>query len=197
MVDRHAGSGRQMSAGACRAAGGARDARHARRCGSRGFLAVLAAVWVLASALAPAPAGAQEIPVNTGLPERVVVILRDGEELARFTVELALTPEARTIGLMGRLEVPPDRGMLFVWPVLGRPAMWMRNTFVPLDFLFVEPDGTVAGIVHNVPPCPPEGTCPAYPAPTPVNMVLEISGGRAHELGIRPGDRLALLPVDQ
>ena len=177
--------------------GAARAPRAARGCSRVAFLAVLTAAWVLSAALAPVPAGAQELPVNTGLPERVVVILRDGEELARFTVELALTPEARTIGLMGRPEVPPDRGMLFVWPVLNWPSMWMRNTLVPLDFLFVRPDGTVAGIVHNVPPCPEEGLCPAYTSPAPVNMVLEIAGGRAQELGLRPGDRLALLPTDQ
>lgn len=160
------------------------------------LLLAAALLWALVGAPRPMPAGAQDLPVNTGLPERAVAIMRDGRELARFTVELALTPQAQVIGLMGRPEVPPDRGMLFVWPVLDRYSMWMRNTLVPLDFLFIRPDGLVVAIVHNVPPCPPQGPCPSYTSPEPVNLVLEIAGGRAEELGIEPGDRLVLLPEE-
>ncbi|MFS8535497.1 MAG: DUF192 domain-containing protein [Limnochordales bacterium] len=151
-----------------------------------------AAVLVLLAAGQPAPAQEPGIPINTGLPERVIVIERDGVEIARFTVELALTPTEQAIGLMGRTELPPDRGMLFIWPTADRVAMWMKNTLIPLDFVFIRPDGTIASIVHNVQPCPPQGLCPAYASPEPVNMVLEIGGGRSRELGIEPGDRLVL-----
>ncbi|OUM97047.1 MAG: hypothetical protein BAA04_06560 [Firmicutes bacterium ZCTH02-B6] len=154
---------------------------------------VAAATMVLALLIAGAAAvQGQDIPVNTGLPERVIVIERDGVEIARFTVELALTPTEQAIGLMGRTELASDRGMLFIWPTADRVAMWMKNTLIPLDFLFIRPDGTIASIVHNVQPCPPQGFCPAYAAPEPVNMVLEVGGGRSRELGIEPGDRLVL-----
>jgi len=145
-----------------------------------------AAVLVLLAAGQPAPAQEPGIPINTGLPERVIVIERDGVEIARFTVELALTPTEQAIGLMGRTELPPDRGMLFIWPTADRVAMWMKNTLIPLDFVFIRPDGTIASIVHNVQPCPPQGLCPAYASPEPVNMVLEIGGGRSESLGSSP-----------
>ncbi|HEY8496641.1 MAG TPA: DUF192 domain-containing protein [Limnochordales bacterium] len=154
--------------------------------------AVLAAVVLVLATGRPAPAQEQGIPVNTGLPERVIAIERDGVEIARFTVELARTPTEQAIGLMGRTELAPDRGMLFIWPTADRVAMWMKNTLIPLDFVFIRPDGTIASIVHNVQPCPPQGLCPAYASPEPVNMVLEIGGGRSRELGIEPGDRLVL-----
>lgn len=140
--------------------------------------------------LAQAPPG--DIPVNVGLPERKLIIQRAGETLAAFTVEIADTPETQRIGLMGRTELPRDRGMLFVWETPFHAAMWMKNTLIPLDFVFVREDGRIAWIVHNVPPCPPVGDCPGYGTPVPVPMVLEIAGGLSAELGLRIGDRLVL-----
>lgn len=141
---------------------------------------------------------AQVVRINVGLPERVVVIERDGEELTRFTAEIADTPEAQQIGLMGRTELAPDRGMLFVWEPPTIIAMWMKDTLIPLDFLYVRPGGVIVAIGHDVPPCPPETVrCPAYAAPEPVSHVLEIAGGRAKELGLRPGDRLVLAHAEQ
>lgn len=141
---------------------------------------------------------AQAVRINVGLPERVVVIERDGEELTRFTAEIADTPEAQQIGLMGRTELAPDRGMLFIWEPPTIIAMWMKDTLIPLDFLYVRPGGVIVAISHDVPPCPPETVrCPAYAAPEPVSHVLEIAGGRAKELGLRPGDRLVFADAEQ
>lgn len=175
----------------------ARPMPTARRCRGRrwavpAFAALAAALLFALAAMAQAPGEEPPIPVNTGLPERVIRIERDGVELARFTVELALTAEEQRIGLMGRPELPKDRGMLFVHTFDHRPGMWMRNTLIPLDFLFVRANGTIAAIVHDVPPCPPDGPCPAYVSPEPVRMVLEILGGVSRELGLQPGDRLVL-----
>src|SRR5690606_27007711 len=170
--------------------------RRWRAAGWAGLAGLMILVLFLARAGTGATAATPDLPVNTGLPERVLAIRRDGQELARFTVELALTPQTQAIGLMGRPELPPDRGMLFVWPVTDWVAMWMKNTLIPLDFLFVRSDGTVAAIVHGVPPGPPEGPCPAYVSPAPVRMVLEIGGGRSRELGLAPGDRLVIIPEE-
>lgn len=139
------------------------------------------------------PAGAQQLPINVGLPERELIIQRAGETLATFTVEIADEPETQRIGLMGRTELAPDRGMLFIWDAPFHAAMWMKNTLIPLDFVFVRDDGRIAWIVHNVQPCPPVGDCPGYGSPIPVSMVLEIGGGLAAELGLRLGDRLVLV----
>src|SRR5690606_26547538 len=94
-----------------------------------------------------------DIPVNVGLPERRLLIQRAGETVAAFTVEIADTTEAQRIGLMGRTELPRDRGMLFIWDSPFRVSMWMKNTLIPLDFIFVREDGRIAWITHNVPPC--------------------------------------------
>lgn len=163
----------------------------------------MAAVLVAAAALAAAVAADAEegpaqvvtedgVPMNVGLPERRLHIVRNGETIASFTVEIADTPETQRVGLMGRTELAPDRGMLFIWSRPFYPTMWMKNTLIPLDFIFVRADGRIAWIVHNVPPCPPEGDCPGYGPPVPVTMVLEVAGGRSVELGLRIGDRLVL-----
>lgn len=133
------------------------------------------------------------VRVNVGLPERVVAIQREGEEIARFTVEIADTSETQQIGLMGRTELAPDRGMLFVWHPPTIVAMWMKDTFIPLDFVYVRQGGVIVDLRHDVPPCEPGGHCPAYAANEPVAYVLEIAGGRAQELGLLPGDRLVFV----
>lgn len=133
------------------------------------------------------------IPINEDLPERIITIERDDEEIARFTAEITDTPRSQEVGLMGRTELAPDRGMLFTWEPPNIIAMWMKDTLIPLDFLYVRRGGVIVAIGHSVPPCPPETTrCPAYAAPEPVLHVLEIAGGRAKELDLRPGDRLVI-----
>lgn len=177
-------------------------------CGGAGRLARLGVAGLLAAAVALAApalwgieAGAQGpvqiiteqgIPMNVGLPERRLTIQRDGEIVATLTVEIADTPETQRVGLMGRTELAPDRGMLFIWNEPLYASMWMKNTLIPLDFIFVRQDGRIAWIYHNVQPCPPAGECPAYTSPVRVTMVLEVAGGRAAELGLRLGDRLVL-----
>ena len=68
--------------------------------------------------------------------------------------------------------------MLFIWERPFYASMWMKNTLIPLDFIFVRDDGRIAWIVHNVQPCPPVGDCPGYGSPVPVTMVLEVAGGQ-------------------
>lgn len=138
----------------------------------------------------PSAASAQAVPVNTGLAERELLIERAGETIARFTVEIADSPEAQIIGLTGRTELAADRGMLFVWDRPFAASMWMKHMFIPLDLVFVRANGTIAWIVHNVPPCPPQGACPSYSSPVPVTTVLEVAAGRSVELGLRIGDKL-------
>lgn len=153
------------------------------------FAAVFATGWFLLQA---GQGGAQALLMNTDLPERELTIERGGMTIGRFTVEIADTPDAQRIGLMNRTELADDRGMLFIWDTAFLAAMWMKNTLIPLDFVFVRADGTIAWIVHNVEPCPPDGACPGYSSPIPVSMVLEVAGGRSAELGLRIGDQLVL-----
>ncbi|WP_243444666.1 DUF192 domain-containing protein [Sphingosinicella humi] len=104
-----------------------------------------------------------------------------------FTVEVARTPDEQARGLMFRESLAPNVGMLFPFPEPRPASFWMKNTLIPLDMIFVRPDGTIARIAVN--------TTPLSLAPVgvgePVAAVLEIAGGRSVELGIDEGDRVS------
>jgi uncharacterized membrane protein (UPF0127 family) len=106
---------------------------------------------------------------------------------AKFMVEFADTNRTREYGLMCRKVVAPDRGMLFDFkgPV-DDVAFWMRNTLIPLDIIYIKPDGTVLSIARNVPPLNEN----PVPAGGQIRAVLELASGRAAQLGILPGDRI-------
>ena len=101
-----------------------------------------------------------------------------------FTVEIANDPEEISTGLMNRESLGENAGMLFDFGNPREPAMWMKNTLIPLDMLFMTQDGTVLMIARNAVP----GSLRTISPGTPVKAVLEINGGRAAELGIEPGD---------
>ncbi len=116
--------------------------------------------------------------------ERLVIVARDGRR-HEFQVEMAVNPDHQTIGLMFRTEVPPKEGMLFDWGAPRESSMWMRNTLVPLDMLFITADGRIHRIA--------ERTTPHSLAPIdsrgPVRATLELQGGITERLDIRVGDR--------
>jgi len=104
----------------------------------------------------------------------------------QFKVELAVTPAQRQRGLMFRQELAADAGMLFDF---GRPApvsMWMRNTYIPLDMLFIRDDGHIAKIAPNTEPLSEA----VIASGEPVRAVLELRGGISEVLGIKAGDRV-------
>jgi uncharacterized membrane protein (UPF0127 family) len=105
---------------------------------------------------------------------------------ARFTVELAITPAEQQRGLMFRKSLAPDRGMLFPYSKPQRAAFWMKNTLIPLDIIYIAPNGRVLSIARNA---VPHDETP-IPSGGVVGGVLEIAGGRAAQLGILPGDRV-------
>jgi uncharacterized membrane protein (UPF0127 family) len=102
----------------------------------------------------------------------------------RFTVELATTPAQMELGLMYRQSLPADAGMLFVYPSEQTVAFWMKNTLIPLDMLFIGADGHIRRIAARTIPL---STTPISSV-DPVRAVLEINGGTAERLGIKPGD---------
>lgn len=144
---------------------------------------------LLAALLAAAPAafagdiafGRAEVRIGTAAGVRL------------FHVELAETPEQRARGLMFRRTLAPDAGMLFLFPERERPTMWMANTWLPLDMLFIAADGR---IVHLFPNAVPRSRL-TVSSPHPARMVLELGGGTARRLGIAPGDRLSWRRVDR
>ena len=87
---------------------------------------------------------------------------------------------------MCRKSLGPKRGMLFVFPVAGPQAFWMRNTLIALDIIYVGPEGRVVSITRNARPLDER----PLPSSGPASAVLELAGGRAAQIGLLPGDRL-------
>jgi uncharacterized membrane protein (UPF0127 family) len=140
-------------------------------------------------ALAPVPALAQG-PNPTGpqpeLPkERLVITTRDGTP-HEFNVEMALTPDQQTVGLMFRPTVPAGGGMLFDWGVPHDSQMWMRNTIASLDMVFINADGTIRSIAENTVP----QSLAVIDSRGPVRATLELAAGSTARLNVRVGDKV-------
>jgi uncharacterized protein len=103
-----------------------------------------------------------------------------------FLVELAVSPAQRSQGLMFRERLEEDRGMLFDFGRPQRASMWMRNTYVPLDMLFIDEEGQITQIAANTEPL----SDAVIASREPVRAVLELRGGVSAKLGIEPGDRV-------
>jgi uncharacterized membrane protein (UPF0127 family) len=103
-----------------------------------------------------------------------------------FTVEVVDTPAGRAEGLMYRQSLAPDAGMLFDFKETRETAFWMRNTFIPLDMIFIDAGGVVKTVHVNAKPHDPT----SIPSEAPVQFVLEIPGGRSVEIGLKPGDKV-------
>jgi uncharacterized membrane protein (UPF0127 family) len=116
---------------------------------------------------------------------RVVLEAADGKPHA-VRVELARTPREQEQGLMFRRELAEDAGMLFIFPASDRRAFWMKNTLIPLDMIFIDEGGRVAGLVENAEPLTLTPRDPGVPA----RYVLEVRGGWAARHGVRPGARV-------
>jgi len=133
-------------------------------------------VFGLVLAAAPAPATnlqTLEIASKTGVHA--------------FAVEMAQTDEQRAKGLMYRKELPEGRGMLFDFQREQDVSMWMQNTYISLDMLFIRADGRILSIAENTTPM----STKTISSGGPVLGVLEVIGGTARKLGIAPGDRVA------
>jgi hypothetical protein len=103
-----------------------------------------------------------------------------------FQVEMAITPEEKEHGLMFRRELPDGQGMLFDFQFDQNVAFWMKNTYIPLDMLFIRSDGRILRIAENTEPLSERN----IPSGGPVRAVLEVIGGTAKKLGIAPGDHV-------
>ena len=144
----------------------------------------------LLALLTALPAGAvmAQLTEPTGpgpvLPkEKLVITTRDGKSHA-FDVEMAITDAQQVTGLMFRKEVPPDTGMLFDWGHPEESQMWMKNTLVPLDMVFINADGTIRSIAENTVP----QSLAVIDSRGPVRATLELQGGITAKLDIRVGD---------
>ncbi|MGE5505672.1 MAG: DUF192 domain-containing protein [Actinomycetota bacterium] len=104
-----------------------------------------------------------------------------------FTVEVATTPDQLSQGLMFRKALAPDAGMLFDFGHEQQVAMWMKNTLIPLDMLFIASDGRIIHIAEYTVP----GSLEPLGPRRPVRAVLEVNAGTANRLGIHTGDHVS------
>jgi len=146
--------------------------------GRRLFLAV---PLVLAGGVACAQQGGGDVPFKRSS----LVVVSGGRDI-KFDVELALDDAQRSRGLMFREKLGPYEGMLFDFYKEAPVSFWMKNTLIPLDMIFIAADGTIKSIHANAVPHSTE----TIPSQFPVRAVLEINGGSAKLLGIKPGDKV-------
>jgi len=104
----------------------------------------------------------------------------------KFSVEVATTPEQMEQGLMFRNSLAADAGMLFDFKTPHPAMMWMKNTLIPLDMLFVDARGQIVNIHERAVP----GSLETIGSGASVRAVIELNGGTAARLGIKPGDRV-------
>lgn len=141
-------------------------------------IACAVAIVLLAACSRPA---AETSPV--GLPMETVTVDGDSGPVT-LQVEIAADDASRERGLMYRKTMEPDHGMLFDFKRTESVAFWMKNTVLPLDMIFILPDGVISSVAADTTPY----SMDAIPSAEPVRAVLELNAGRAAALGIAPGD---------
>ncbi|WP_394694583.1 DUF192 domain-containing protein [Hyphobacterium sp.] len=135
--------------------------------------------------LPPAPVGDPAHPetiIEFGAPQTVIVDTEAGEVV--FEALIADSDTERQRGLMFRESLADNEGMLFDYQEVQTVSMWMRNTLIPLDLIYIAPDGEILKIIANARP----HSLRSLPSDFPVLGVLEVRGGLTRDAGIQPGD---------
>ncbi len=141
--------------------------------------------FLFAAPLVLAAAAARSQPADIEFKRSSLTIAAGGRDL-KFDVELATNDAERSRGLMFRKELGAYEGMLFDFYQEMPVSFWMKNTLIPLDMVFIAGDGTVKHVHANAVPLSTDPVPSLYP----VRAVLEINGGSAALLGIKPGDKV-------
>lgn len=140
---------------------------------------------VFAAPLILAAVAARGQPADVQFKRSSLTIVAGGRDL-KFEVDLATNDAERSHGLMFRKQLGAYEGMLFDFYQEMQVSFWMKNTLIPLDMVFIAGDGTVKHVHANAVPMSTD----AIPSLYPVRAVLEINGGSAALLGIKPGDKV-------
>jgi uncharacterized protein len=140
--------------------------------------------WLLVAVI-----GALGVLVSPGVRAASVqpleIVTKSGVQV--FSVEMATTEEEKTTGLMYRKELPDGKGMLFDFSPEQQVSMWMKNTYISLDMIFIRADGRILRIAENTEPLSTRIISSGGLA----SGVLEVIAGTAQKYGIAPGDRVA------
>lgn len=125
------------------------------------------------------------------IPPRPVCTLPDGSTIK---LELAITEQEREMGLMFRDSLSPDAGMLFIFDSEARWPFWMKNTFIPLDIVWLDATGVIVDLRANVQPCRRD-PCPSFAPNAPARAVLELKAGVASAARLEKGQLLRFTNV--
>lgn len=150
-----------------------------RRSFLQGVLGSMMAVVLAQAECRAAASGLEPFPVSS-----VVILSRTGAH--RFNVELAETALQRMQGLQGRRTLDADAGMLFLFDSQSAATMWMKDTYIPLDMLFLDAGGSIVAVARDTRPM----SLQPLRAPAPVKAVLELNAGTVERLGIEVGHRV-------
>ena len=148
------------------------------RIGGRLMTSLAAASAVLVILCANPPARAASV-------QPLEIVTKSGVQV--FSVEMATTEDEKTTGLMYRKELPDGKGMLFDFSPEQQISMWMKNTYISLDMIFIRADGRILRIAENTEPLSTKIISSGGLA----KGVLEVIAGTAQKYGIQPGDRVA------
>jgi uncharacterized protein len=152
------------------------------------WCAIFAAALIICAGAGSRQAAAAEPAVEplTRFPQSLLSIRTAAGTLHHFTVWVADREPRREQGLMFVQKLDEHQGMLFIFPHVQPVAFWMKNTYIPLDMIFIDADGRIAGVIANATPLSLE----PMPGPRPVKAVLELAAGTAERLSIRADDRV-------
>lgn len=145
-------------------------------------------VWVLSILLTAAAAFADSAPPEplSAFPQSLLAIRTNNGSVINFKIWDADTPRRQEQGLMFVRAIDEHAGMLFVFPASQIQSMWMKNTYLPLDLLFIDDKGRIDTIAARAKPL----VLDIISAPTPARAVLELNGGACERLGIKVGDQI-------
>ena len=145
-------------------------------------------ILLLLALLAPLPLAAQpgvDRPQPRLREEALVIVTREAARHS-FRTEMAIQSQDQMIGMMFRTTMAPDEAMLFDWGAPRESSMWMRNTLIPLDMIFIAADGRIHRIHERAVP----QSLATIDSRGPVGATLEVAGGTAERLNLRVGDRV-------
>lgn len=137
-------------------------------------------------ALAPVSTAAAAQDARPAKSQTEPLSIRSKDGTHRFDVEVMRDDAGRQRGLMFRRTMAPNHGMLFDFERSEPVAMWMKNTYLPLDMLFIRSDGSIAHVAADTEPL----STAVIASSEPVLSVLELNAGTAAKLGIKVGDRV-------
>ena len=152
----------------------------------RGVLALALLTPGLATGVAAYMAAPATGVAQTGLAT-VPLTIQTATGKHRYTVEVAASPQAQETGMMYRRSMPANHGMIFPFATSRVLTFWMENTWLPLDLVFIGDDGKVVSIAADAKPMSRD----IISSQVPARSVLELNGGEAARIGLRPGDMVS------